>query len=1256
MNTSVQSLDLVLSEEKISSLKKLNEEFGFQLENHLSPQSNLLNRLRDEMRSILEEQVDLYKFVNNGEKERHVLWLHHFDNTILNLPWRLAVEDIPSLHLSKGLSSINKKDTFYPINPLPLKILVMISSPIDSSDKSRLSYEAEEDQIIKAFQNLLITGKVQIDFTEGGSLSELERKLKANHYHILHFSGHSIFKNQKGYLQLEDPVTMKNKLVEAEEFAKTLLVNPEHLPHLVLLSSCQSSQGKAVSKFKGITNRLLQLGVPAVVAMSLSVSDYYATQFAGEFFRQLSLEEPIHRAFKLSLNHIRSLEAKQFPNSFPAQWMIPQLYYSTFMDQLIDWEAEWENLKHSEIQFHLGQNRLLIDHYEGYQFIGRRKERKEALNPLLNSKSVLLKGQGGVGKTALAEHLIQRVLMINRRSYPFIFNENTTSQDQIIDSIIKYLQNQKKQHLIRKEVSDHSEVAMEQLSFLLKKLPEFCDPIFVFDNLESFQSEPGGAFSSEYTGVAAMLTFLYESNNFPLLLTSRYPLLPFPDIITVDLNQVRFADFWKKCLQLGFQKMVYTTSKPIEFRKISQQLFSALGGNYRALELFDDLYQKDQNKSMRTLEELEILLQTKQEEVVRRMSEDLIFDKILLLLSLREKEVLAVLSKFRKPVLSLAIEMQDLNYSKNEIHKSLDELSNFTFLEVHENLEAEKKYYYINPLSKYILAEKLEKIPFSNQKAGDYFYSNYKFTSLQSYSELEESYHHYLEAKNIAKINKLGDILCAFYSVNFLYEEIKFVALKALRIANEEISPLILIRLGSAFHKSGDINKALEYFQKSLTKFEHINDKDGLSSVLNNIGLLYSSTGNYEKALSCFNESLDLKEGIDDKKGESTTLNNIGQVYSFQAQHDKALQFYEKSWKISQEINDIKGEQAALINISQVYVFRRNPNKALFYLKKGLEISKELGDHAAIATALNNIGNIYHTLGGPAQALEFVEKSLQLSMEFGLKKEEATALGQIGHILETLGKYKKALPYLERALQVSLEIDDKNGATAVMNNLATVKYYLGDYDQALYFYKKSLDLKQAIGDKMGIGIALGNISQIYQSQGDLDQALFYLEQSLAVSEEIEDRVGIGTALNNIGHIYDFRGQQDKALSFYEQSLKIRRETGDLVGEATTLNNMGTIFKAKRNYKLAINYLKRSSEIHARIGDDHGLATSFQNIGNIFFSQGDFEPATFYYADAYALFKKIGSPDEKYSKVSLSAIHKKIGTKKFDKIINKYFSK
>ena len=140
------------------------------------------------------------------------------------------------------------------------------------------------------------------------------QKLKENHYHILHFSGHGSFRDGQGWLELEDELRMEKQLTSAADFAAALNAKPEHCPALVLLSSCQTAQGQKEETFKGVSNRLLEIGVPAVVAMGLSISDYFATVFAGHLYQQLAEKEPLHRAFQSAI----AIRSKKKPGCSPS--------------------------------------------------------------------------------------------------------------------------------------------------------------------------------------------------------------------------------------------------------------------------------------------------------------------------------------------------------------------------------------------------------------------------------------------------------------------------------------------------------------------------------------------------------------------------------------------------------------------------------------------------------------------------------------------------------------------------------------------------------------------------------------------------------------------------------------------------------------------------------------------------------------------------------------------------------------------------
>jgi hypothetical protein len=317
------------------------------LEKSLPLKMAMLQALKDELSGIVNKTSEWQKVLTkiHDSGDYYCIHLLHPDNEILNLPWSMTVDavsgqplgSIRQLYLTKSIPRHFKEESkdFTKAAP-PLKILIMVSLPEDPDDQvkqgweKRISYEEEEFRILKAFEPLMQTGQVEIDFTEDGSLKALERKLKANKYHILHFSGHAIFseKDNTGYLQLENPVNLRTDRVTARDFANTINCNPEYQVPMVVLYSCQTAKGSSEKGLRGVTNHLLRIGVPVVVSMGMSIKDYYAAQFAAHFYNQVTQQQTIFSAFNQAVEHIRENEyndlvVAHITPAVPLQWKIP---------------------------------------------------------------------------------------------------------------------------------------------------------------------------------------------------------------------------------------------------------------------------------------------------------------------------------------------------------------------------------------------------------------------------------------------------------------------------------------------------------------------------------------------------------------------------------------------------------------------------------------------------------------------------------------------------------------------------------------------------------------------------------------------------------------------------------------------------------------------------------------------------------------------------------------------------------------------
>jgi ActR/RegA family two-component response regulator len=203
----------------------------------------------------------------------------------------------------------------------PLRVLAVIANPSDLKDKYDLpaaDVELEKKILREALgmphpptpspdsyrtnQERGSEAGVRLTFlTPPITLARLEAELR-NGYHVLHFIGHGGFntKQQQAALYFEDDDGAAQRVIDAD-FAGMLdrLQTP---PQLVVLAACQSATQSLSDVFTGLGPKLVQIGLPAVVAMQADITMLTARRFAATFYRQLIA----HGTIDLAMNEARS--------------------------------------------------------------------------------------------------------------------------------------------------------------------------------------------------------------------------------------------------------------------------------------------------------------------------------------------------------------------------------------------------------------------------------------------------------------------------------------------------------------------------------------------------------------------------------------------------------------------------------------------------------------------------------------------------------------------------------------------------------------------------------------------------------------------------------------------------------------------------------------------------------------------------------------------------------------------------------------
>jgi peptidoglycan hydrolase-like protein with peptidoglycan-binding domain len=216
---------------------------------------------------------------------------------LLSVPWEFLYRRPRFLASQRRTPLVRLLDTGSLVPPptidAKVRMLAVVASP---KDLPALDVEAERQRIEQVVAGMAAAERIELDWLDPATPRALRHALRDGNYHILHYVGHSAFTGQgEGMLYLEQENDGNSVAVDSTLFAN-LLSDQDRL-RLVVLNSCEGARTTLTDPYAGVATTLIQLGVPAVVAMQFEISDDAALLFAEELYTNLiGRQDPIDAA------------------------------------------------------------------------------------------------------------------------------------------------------------------------------------------------------------------------------------------------------------------------------------------------------------------------------------------------------------------------------------------------------------------------------------------------------------------------------------------------------------------------------------------------------------------------------------------------------------------------------------------------------------------------------------------------------------------------------------------------------------------------------------------------------------------------------------------------------------------------------------------------------------------------------------------------------------------------------------------------
>lgn len=1041
-----------------------------------------------------------------------------------------------------------------PALPGPLRVLVAIAAPSDY-ETAVLDYESELLNLDAAVSAARGTG-AKLTTVNFATTDALRKVLEETPAHVLHITGHGT----PGAVVLEDD-TGRSRLVSAEELVAEAF--PDGRPPPVLsLAACFT--GMVAADGMSFADRLIELGVSAVVATETSVTDIYATDFFAALYRILarSAAPDLVRAvaearrgthFAITDSH----DARQARVAGLDEWSVVTLQSpSARFDVYGDSRAETPNASSR------GLNTRAID-----EFIGRRREQR-ALVEMLNSPGyagVVIEGVGGLGKSALMSHLLSHQLANQTHAIIDAADSINEVLGVIGSAIRRYAEDHAEAGVIAETLTRSAGTVLDEGRPLADRLNALSQPplqniplIIGVDQVSS-----AGADAGQNHDAAKVVAGLIATNpNWRFILTSRSG-----SILTADARERLLR------LNLGPLSRAESLKMMRSFGRLDQlsdaaldRIWLRLGGHPRSIVIIDRLLSDrswaadNPGHGDTTIDEFS--LDDALTKAVELAADELGVRELVQQLSSFEALLLLRISVYRE-----AVDITGLIYQMGDVNP---------------NVPARQAVEPFSQIGKILRRHGID------PSAPDLDLSS---LSVQARSELAphaaELIAGFIPPVTLSEqaqgaVMRLADLgLVTLETVSgqlFVDRVVAAVVRKMHSTARELISDAHRRAAEYWLWRARAVSLELDTLLRSLREAHHhylvAGDVDAVISVADTICDRLHQLGDRDGEAWFVNNALILLRNQPELQG--FWLHRRGNLAYQRGDIDAA----ETDYRHAAEIHIVNDDDAHLApQYGQLAIIARDRgdnDEANRLFRLCLEIDERRGYDRGVARTVGHLGSMAMVAGDLEEARSHFQRSLSLREADGDYPGVAASCFKLGVLFQAENDLDGARAYLDRSLEIRRRLGLLVDMSDLLKQFGILARQQNNDAEARDWFRQSYEVADRLGDGAALAGVLHQQALLAYDQGDLSEAKRLFEQSLAQVVREPNRAEAVRASFILGYIAARSGELDVAANRFLQVVESLREPADLLQLANAQIELARLARAQSDPRGAVSWFAQAA--------------------------------------------------------------------------------
>jgi tetratricopeptide (TPR) repeat protein/energy-coupling factor transporter ATP-binding protein EcfA2 len=250
----------------------------------------------------------------------------------------------------------------------------------------------------------------------------------------------------------------------------------------------------------------------------------------------------------------------------------------------------------------------------------------------------------------------------------------------------------------------------------------------------------------------------------------------------------------------------------------------------------------------------------------------------------------------------------------------------------------------------------------------------------------------------------------------------------------------------------------LDGLRTALGQARQLGDRRKQVEILRAMGKLQTTQNLNNEALTTYNEALSIYENLDDRQGTLETLDMLSALMVKTDNAQAAVLNANRGIKLAEELNDNETRLQLLITLGDAREELGESEDAAKTYSQALELARNSGDGQHEAIILYKLGYAQLDSGDPDTAVDTWEQALKMFRTQNKRDYEGRVLGGLGSAYGELGRWAEAINFHTSALYIAREVKDAEEEALQLSSLGYANTQAENLGQALLRYRQALHL------------------------------------------------------------------------------------------------------------------------------------------------------------------------------------------------------